>query len=149
MRRANTTSVFYGLAHSRLLGIAAVLVFLTGCGRADRTQLDILPSPDKARTALEVGLTAWVNGQKPDKIEAGAQSVQVVDHIWRDGGQLMRFEIVQAEDKPGPRWFSVKLMLKDAPEPQQVLYAVVGLNPLWVYREEDFLRACGMGGAEQ
>jgi hypothetical protein len=60
----------------------------------------------------------------------------------------LSFEIVKSMDKPGPngpgpRWFAVKLTLQDA-EPQQVNYAVLGLDPLQVFREVDYNRACGM-----
>jgi hypothetical protein len=68
-----------------------------------------------------------------------------VDRVWQSGGKLAAFEILKVEDKPGPRWFSVKLTLKDAPQAQEVRYAVLGLDPLWVYREEDYNRSCGMG----
>ena len=47
-------------------------------------------------------------------------------------------------DGPGPRWFAVKLTLADVSEPQQVNYAVLGLDPLQVFREVDYNRACGM-----
>lgn len=132
-----------------LLGFALVHCALSGCGRADRSEMDILPSQDKARAALAKALAVWENGQKPGKIQGNSHSIQVVDNVWQAGGQLAAFEILQAEDKPGPRWFSVKLTMKDSGETQQVRYAVLGLDPLWVYREEDFLRACGMGETEQ
>ena len=129
---------------ARLLGLGMMFCALSGCGTS-RHELDILPNEDKARAALETALAAWKNGQRPGKVEGDSHGIEVVDRVWQAGGKLASFEIVQAEDKPGPRWFSVKLTLKGAPQPQQVRYAVLGLDPLWVYREEDYNRSCGMG----
>jgi hypothetical protein len=131
-----------------LLGAALLLLVLCGCSRADRHELDILPSTDKAQAALEKALTAWKNGEKMGKIQADSHSIEVADKVWMAGAKLTAFEILGPEDKPGPqpgpRWFLVKLTLKNSP-PQQVHYAVLGLDPLWVYREEDYNQACGMG----
>lgn len=126
-----------------LLGLGLALCALSGC--SNRSELDILPAEARARAALEKALTAWKNGQKAGKIDDGSPKIEVVDWVWQGGDKLAAFEIVQAEDKPGPRWFSVKLTLQDSPGPQQVRYAVLGLDPLWVYREEDYKKACGMG----
>jgi hypothetical protein len=128
----------------RWLGLGLMALALCGCNRADRTELDILPSEDKARAALETALTAWKNGEKMGNIKGDSCSIEVGDRVWMAGKKLAAFEILGAEDKPGPRWFSVNLTLKGA-QPQQVRYAVLGIDPLWVYREEDFNQACGMG----
>jgi len=130
-----------------LLGVAVAFCAFAGCG-GDRTELDILPSEDKARAALEKALTAWKSGQKAGKIQAESPGIEVLDSVWRDGAKLTSFDIGQAVEKPGPngpgpRWFEVKLTLQDS-EPQKVNYAVLGLDPLWVYREADYKKACGM-----
>ena len=127
-----------------LLGVGLVLCALSGCG-TNRSQLDILPNEAKARVALEQALAAWKNGQKCGLIQDVSPKIQVMDAVWQAGDKLTAFEILQAEDKPGPRWFAVKLTLESSAEPQQVRYAVLGLDPLWVYREEDYRKACGMG----
>jgi hypothetical protein len=112
--------------------------------------MDILPDADKARAALDKALAAWKSGQKAGKIQTEeAPSIQVLDSVWKSGVKLTSYEIGQAMDKPGPngpgpRWFSVKLRLQDEAEPQQVNYAVLGLDPLQVFREADYIQACGM-----
>jgi hypothetical protein len=129
----------------RLLILGLPVFVLCGCGGTSRNEMDVLPNPDKARAALEKALTAWKDGQKMGKVQGDAQSIEVVDKLWQSGGKLTAFEIVKAEDKPGPRWFSVKLTLAGSSAPQEARYAVLGLDPLWVFREEDYLRSCGMG----
>jgi hypothetical protein len=123
-----------------VLGLA--LCALSGCSRL-RNELDILPNTDKARAALDKALAAWKDGQKVGTIQWDSQKIEVLDRVWQSGKKLSAYEIVKAEDKPGPRWFTVKLTLQGSP-PQQVSYAVLGLDPLWVYREEDYNQMCGM-----
>ena len=127
-----------------LLGLGLLAVALSGCRGANRSEFDVLPGADKARGALEKALTAWKNGEPCGKIQADSPAIQVVDKVWQAGGKLAAFEILKAEDKPGPRWFSVKLTLVGSAEPQEVAYAVLGIDPLWVFREEDFKKTSGM-----
>ncbi len=131
------------IAGAGLLALALVLCAAAGCSRL-RNELDTLPATDKAREALDAALTAWKGGQKCGPVQMGSQKVEVLERVWQSGKKLSAYEIVGAEDKPGPRWFSVKITLKDA-QPQQVSYAVLGLDPLWVFREEDYNQMCGMG----
>jgi len=122
------------------LGLAACA--LSGCSRL-RNELDILPNTDKARAALDKALSAWKDGQKVGTIQGDSQKIEVLERVWQSGKKLSAYEIVKAEDKPGPRWFTVKLTLQGS-QPQQVSYAVLGIDPLWVYREEDYNQMCGM-----
>ena len=128
----------------RALAIGVMASVVCGCGGGNRSHTDIVPATDKARAALETALTAWKNGAKCGKIEGGAQPIEVVDRVWKSGAKLSAFEIVKADDKPGPRWFTVRLTLANASGPQEVPYAVLGLDPLWVFREEDFQKLSGM-----
>jgi hypothetical protein len=127
-----------------LLGLGLAVLVLGGCDSNRRTDLDILPSWEKARAALETALTTWKNGQKMERIKEERYSVEVIDRVWKAGGKLNSFTITPLEDKTGPRWFAVELTMQDAKK-LQVNYAVVGIDPLWVYREEDYNQAMGMG----
>src|SRR5262245_24055352 len=105
-----------------LLISGVLLSVVSGCGGTSRNEMDVLPSPDKARAALERVLTAWKDGQKMGKVQADSQTIEVVDQLWQKGGKLAAFEILKAEDKQGPRWFSVKLQLVGSSAPQEVRY---------------------------
>jgi hypothetical protein len=125
------------------LGLAVVLLAATGCGGGSNSYS---PSEDQARTALEKALTAWKNGKAAGKVQGESPAIQALDSVWQQGARLASFQIVGTVEKEpaGPRWFSVKLKFQDETEPQQVTYAVLGVDPLWVYREKDYIRACGM-----
>jgi hypothetical protein len=127
-------------AAALLLGL--LLAAATGCGSS---HAKYVPSGSAARQALEAALTAWQTGQAtPGKLTNLSPPVQVLDTRWKDGAKLERFEILDEETKDGPRWFSVRLTLKEPAKEEVARYAVLGIDPLWVYREEDYRHLSGM-----
>ena len=105
-----------------------------------------VPSSGKARQALEVALNAWKGGQKPGRLTTMTPPVEVIDARWKAGDRLASFEVLQEEESDGskPRWFTVRLKLEHPASEQTVRYAVLGNDPLWVYREADFQKLSGM-----
>ena len=88
---------------------------------------------------------AWKNGEKWEKIPAGASTIEVLDNKWRAGQQLADFQILEADPAgEGPQWFTVKLVMKKPAGELKVRYVVVGIDPLWVYRDEDYKKSSGM-----
>jgi hypothetical protein len=127
-----------------LLSTFCLCALLTGC-RGTRVASDYVPSQNKARTALETALEAWRSGKKMGLIADAKPAVQVMDSKWQAGQKLESFEILEAEAGTGPQWFKVKLKMKAPAGEQQVRYVVAGIDPLWVYREEDYKKAAGTG----
>jgi hypothetical protein len=126
------------------LAFALLLVASTGCS-VGHSHSDYLPAEDKARQALETTLTAWQNGQKIGRIDAVSPPIEPVDNKWQAGQKLQGYEILQAETPDeGPSRFLVRLTMKTPPGKQEVRYVVVGIDPLWVYREEDYRKVSGM-----
>jgi hypothetical protein len=65
--------------------------------------------------------------------------VHVVDSKWQAGQKLARYEIVKDEPgENGTTFYSVRLTLQSPAKEEVARYVVVGRDPLWVYREEDF-----------
>ena len=119
------------------------LAVCAGCWA--RSNDKYIPSEDKARQALEATLNAWRDGKKLGAIDGAPVPVQAVDTKWMAGQQLASYEIVGEEANEGPRAFSVKLnMKKPAGQQLTVRYFVVGKEPLWVYREDDYKAPAGM-----
>jgi hypothetical protein len=121
-----------------------LLTVAAGC-RAGATEESFNPTGDTAKDALTAALNAWKGGQaKPGLIESVKPPVQVADATWETGARLTSFEIVKSLEGEERRRFSVKLVLEGETAPQEVVYVVVGKDPMWVMRENEFMRDSGM-----
>jgi hypothetical protein len=106
---------------------------------------DFTPPADNARRALEAALAHWKAGNAPTGIPGKSPAIEVLDSKWKAGQKLLEFEVLE-EDVPGagPRRFRVRLTPSKGP-PQEVHYLVIGIDPIWVYRDEDYKRLAGAG----
>jgi hypothetical protein len=96
------------------------------------------PSEPAARQALEAALEAWRVGDE-SAIRCGDVRVVFVDRIRKPGQRLKRFTILGEAPGEAPRCFSVRLRLDEPAEEVRVRYVVLGIDPLWVERHEDFV----------
>ncbi len=127
---------------SAFLLTALVLIPLAGC-RSSSTDRYV-PESARAREVLTAALDAWKSGQPAGRVEH-APPIEVVDSRWKSGEKLSSYEI-SGEDTTaeGHRRFSVKLTLQQPQGTQDAKFIVLGLDPLWVYREEDYKKLSGM-----
>jgi len=128
---------------TRAPALACLLLLATGCGGGQRSEKDYLPAEQKARAALETALGAWQNGQPIGQIAGADGAVQVVDSEWKAGKKLAGYQVLKAEPENGPPRFAVKIQVQGARE-REVRYVVMGIDPLWVYREDDYQTSMGM-----
>jgi hypothetical protein len=130
-------------ANLRRAALALALLTAAGCSRGDARYT---PSEDTARRALEAALDAWKGGQaRPGPVEGTTPPVQVVDSRWRTGQRLAGYEVLGEEPSTGgPRVFSVRLTMQGKAPEATVRYYVVGKDPLWVFRDEDYQLPAGM-----
>jgi hypothetical protein len=126
----------------RSVVLGGLLLFAGGC--LSRGYERYVPAQQTARHALEAALTAWQDGKPPGQVADGPPSIQAVDSKWKGGQKLSKFEILGEESGAGPTFFSVRLTLKKPAKEQVVRFVVVGRDPLWVYREDDFQTGAGM-----
>jgi hypothetical protein len=120
---------------------AALLLLACGPGCAPRPGQDFeryYPPQEMARRALEIALRSWHDGDPAGKVLPGDPSVVIVDTHRPPGQTLRRYEILGALPGDGPPRFTVRLTLDGPEEEQKVRFLVVGINPLWVYRQEDY-----------
>jgi hypothetical protein len=111
-------------------------LLLAGC--ADNSHDRYVPAPDRARAALEAALRGWQSGQPPGPVEGASPPIQVVDSH-RQPGQLLRsFTVLGEAPGDGPRCFAVRLVLDEPAEERRARFVVVGIDPLWVFRYEDY-----------
>lgn len=123
-------------ASAAILGLALLMVGNTGC--RGRTEEDYNPSEANARAAVEKALTAWKDGRSAKKIAWESGTITADDWEWNKGELLAGFNVVRAEAMEGVKCFVVRLTLVSNPEPKEVRYMVRGIDPVWVFREENF-----------
>jgi hypothetical protein len=123
--------------------IVPVFFLIAGCGNSEKS---FHPPAEPARSALSVALKAWQDGQaKPGLIESHTPPIQVSDPAWIEGQKLTSFEIVSEEiPTEGPAKFTVKLTVEGVADVQSIVYVVYGKSPLWIMREDEFIRTTGM-----
>ena len=127
--------------------LAALLLAAAAVGCAKTTE-SYVPASEDAKSVLERALTAWKTGAAPGRIEpasSGQVPLEAVDTDWRAGRKLQAFEIVSEKPRSdGPRQFSVRLTIAGAAAPMEVTYYVVGQNPIWVFRDRDYMQTTTM-----
>jgi hypothetical protein len=121
-----------------------LVVAVAGCGGSKGAFDRYIPARDTARQALQTALDTWVSDGKPGTLTGASATIEVVDSKWKGGQKLAGYEILQQEPGEGPPRFSVRLKLKPSSHDDVVRYVVLGRDPLWVYREEDYNRLSGM-----
>jgi hypothetical protein len=126
-----------------ITGTLVVGTALAGCGESAPDPEGFLPSADVARRALELALNTWQSGGQPNRIQADSLTVQPVDLNWKSGKQLAAFTILQEETHQKPPRFTVRLTWKDNTE-EVVHYVVVGRDPIWLFRQQEFERVARM-----
>jgi hypothetical protein len=114
-------------------------LFLFGlqCGCHDRSA-DFVPAPATAEAALAQGLNAWREGKPSGEIENSTPSIFVTDNVRKPGQRLKGFRILGETTSGAGRTYAVVLELEQPTEQVKTEYIVVGIDPLWVFRREDY-----------
>jgi hypothetical protein len=126
------------------LALFGGLLLMAGAGCGPVSTSRYIPPEQKARQALEMALAAWQEGKPPEEVAVGPPVIRAVDSKWKSGQKLSKYQILSEESESGPTFFSVRLTLKSPAKEQTVRYVVVGRDPLWVYREDDYKSTAGM-----
>jgi hypothetical protein len=113
----------------------SVALAIGGCQR--RTHQDYIPAAVIAREALVRTLDAWQRGEPPGRI-AGQPVIQVGDTHRRAGQKLTRYEIAGELPSREGRLFAVRVTFDSPVAEEKIHFVVVGLDPLWVLRQEDY-----------
>ncbi len=112
---------------------------LAGVGCRERPDPNrYVPSEPAARQALAAALESWRAG-KESAIRSGDVGVVFVDRHRKKDQRLKRFTILGETPGDAPRCFAVRLWLEEPAEEVRVRYVVLGIDPLWVERHEDYV----------
>lgn len=119
------------------LGACVAVLALTTPGCGDKTR-SYTPSVPVAEAAVRQALDAWKAGESAGTVAGTTPLVQVVD-AGRTAGQTLRSYRLLGETRgPSGRTFAVELELANPEERVKTQYIVVGIDPLWVFRQEDY-----------
>lgn len=120
----------------------SLLAIVCGCGGQSHDQY--VPESSQARQALEAALNAWKDGKPHEPIRTSDPPVEMYDARWRDGQKLESFEVAE-ELSPDPHpAFKVRMRFAGSLQDEESTYFVMGIDPLLVFRSEDYNRATGM-----
>ena len=122
--------------HKRLKFCLA-LIALAVCGCQDRAA-KFLPSVVQAEAALTQSLEAWHAGMPAGEISGSKPAVHVTDNPSQRHRSLDSFKILGETAGRSGRTFAVELNLKQPDEKIRAEYIIVGIDPLWVFRREDY-----------
>jgi len=121
----------------RAAACLVIMVFCCGCPRAPDANRYV-PAAELARGALQAVLSDWQAGRPVGPIDRLKVKVESIDNQRKPGQKLSGFEILGEVTQPGVRCFAVRLDFQNGTEPSKVRYVVLGIDPLFVYRQEDF-----------
>jgi hypothetical protein len=123
--------------------IGCAVIACGGCGR-NSNPARLVPSTSVARGAIETVFAAWQRGDRPGVTSQGSPAIQMVDSLRESGSTLVKYEILAEASGDGPTRFSVRLQLDKPSREMELKYVVVGQDPIWVFREEEYERSQGM-----
>jgi hypothetical protein len=131
-----TSLATFALRKSLVIAIGMVSL-ASGCGKSES---DYIPSSHTAREALEAALKAWKEGSAADSIRLNEKPVSLVDSRWTSGKKLESYEIAEVPDSNPFPSFKVKMKLATDAAASETSYLVIGIDPLLIYRAEDYER---------
>ena len=115
--------------------LALPLFWLTGCSESDAK---FVPPQAAALAAVTAAMNAWKNGIVPGPVPDTAPLVHLTDSHREPGQVLTAFEILGEVPGNADRCYAVRLKMSNPEAEERVRYVVVGIDPLWVFRHEDY-----------
>jgi hypothetical protein len=115
--------------------ICVLVMTLLGCSRGDHQRY--VPASALAREALTASLESWAAGEQTPRLASGQPGLQFADSL-RARRNLERFEIVGELPIQDGRRFEVQLHLRNPAGSEKAEYIVLGIDPLWIIRQEDY-----------
>lgn len=127
------------MTRSRLVFLVVVLLTVVGvgCSGTQRNE-DFVPSEEVARAALDASLRTWANGDTGQFVPDANPTIMVSDGHRTPTRKLTAYSILGEVPSDAPRCFAVKLTLGNPTAEIRERYVVVGIDPIWVIRYEDY-----------
>jgi hypothetical protein len=128
----------------RWITVGLLCACAVGCGQPDDRSdyARFLPGWPEARSAVVTSLTDWRENSPPFPPSRLLDGVVFTDKQRKPGDQLRSFAILSESDVESSRQFTVRLVVAGEDRPRLVRYNVLGRDPVWVFRLEDFEKIC-------
>ena len=120
--------------HKLWISSLAALCLAAGCSSGSTEQYT--PGEDRAQEALSAVLNAWKTGGEATQLSG--IPIRVADSERKKGQSLRNYEILGELPAESGRRYQVKLVLDNPAAETKAQYVVVGIDPLWVFRQEDY-----------
>ncbi|MFO0900783.1 MAG: hypothetical protein U0836_25415 [Pirellulales bacterium] len=117
--------------------LAGLLLAAAGCRDSAPPGERFTPSESTARAALETALRAWQVGGPVDSLAFDGGRAHLADGQQAAGRRLQRFDILGEGSAHSGRRYLVQIQLDGPDPPQKVNYVVIGIDPVWVIRQQD------------
>ena len=123
-----------------LVALGLALASVAGCSSEVKSGFDqYMPSVESARAQVSHVMDAWVQGRSPaESARKDHPEVHVVDENRKTNVRLSRYEILGEVPIENARAFDVRLTFEGSTEPEVVRYIAVGVDPMWIFRREDY-----------
>lgn len=116
-----------------------VVPLCAGCGSGPEPENPTVLDPATARRSLDTALDAWKRGAGPGLLPGLTPPTHLIDSHSKPGKKLRRYEILGQVSGEAGRCFATRLYFDKDDAPQTVQFVVLGRNPRFVFRMEDFL----------
>lgn len=123
---------------TRAWWLAVLALACVGCSGNPSAQ-DYVPAEDSARAALDAALRAWAGGETGSPVPGTSPVVEVADGLRTKGRTLLKYDILGPVPADAPRCFAVRLTLGNPAQELVERYVVLGIDPLWVWRHDDYV----------
>jgi len=97
-----------------------------------------VPSPAEAKQAVEASLSAWRGAPPTPSTSFDISGVQFVEKSTTFDRRLASFQILGQTEVENARQITVRLQFEGEDAPDLVKYHVIGRNPIWVFRLDDY-----------
>ncbi|MFM7057764.1 MAG: hypothetical protein ACKO2P_12670 [Planctomycetota bacterium] len=103
-----------------------------------RRDTDYIPADDICLSALAKSLEAWCAGAGAGPVAGTTPIVHVTDSSRVKQRPLLSWQILGKVPGNAPSCFAVQLKLDQPVEERRERYVVIGIDPLWVFRHDDY-----------
>ncbi len=115
----------------------SLLLVMTGCEH-QRSESEFIPANDECRVALTAALDAWKAGRPAGPVAGTVPLIHVTDSSRISGQTLKSWEILGEVPGNAQRCYAVRLVLENPNEERRERFVLVGIDPLWIFRHEDY-----------